>query len=420
MEGNESLISAMVELGLTQAELAERVNDHLIRAGHEGTVSDRTVRNWVTGKTRWPHPRQRAALAAVFGCTAERLGFRPPARRRPSNSPEDPVDRRIFLTVATGTTASVVAPLTGAPPHVGSSDVIRLRRGLDALMEVDRSRGGHEGLERAALSGAAEALAKQKLGATQRIRQRLFSVAADYTATAAWSAIDARHMDRASQLLGRALYLAGMAKDPVAEMRVWNSYAMLAHHRDEFTEAVDAGYAAQGTAIARRAPLFASLAHARTAIGHANLGNRQAAIRSLEYAQEALGKADASDLTPSWIAFYGPAELMAMTAIVRDRIGDAVESEAASHKALSAIPEEFRRNRALATARLALAQLHQRDVDQACSTASMVFPLMSGHPIPGRMRSLLGDYYRDLITLAPDATIAREWGDRYRTEWSRL
>ncbi|WP_347402193.1 hypothetical protein [Streptomyces sp. BK022] len=330
------------------------------------------------------------------------------------------MDRRNFLAAATGTTASAVAPLAGAPPRVGTSDVIRLRRGLDALMEVDRSRGGHEGLERAALSGAEEALTKQKLGATQRIRQRLFSVAADYTATAARSAIDARRMDRASQLLSRALYLAGMAKDPVAEMRVWNSYAMLAHHREEFAEAVDAGYAAQGTAIARRTPFFASLAHARTAIGHANLGNRQAAIRSLGYAEDALSKANAHGPTPSWIAFYGPAELMAMTAIVRGRIGDAAESEAASHKALSAIPEEFRRNRALATGRLALAQLHQRDVDQACSTASTVFTLMSGHPIPGRMRSLLGDYYRDLITLAPDATIAREWGDRYRTEWSRL
>ncbi|MGW3305867.1 hypothetical protein ACWDG9_04680 [Streptomyces sp. NPDC001073] len=330
------------------------------------------------------------------------------------------MDRRNFLTAATGTTASVVVPFTGAPPQVGTSDVIRLRRGLDALMEDDRARGGHEGLERAALSGAKEALDKQKLGATQRIRQRLFSVAADYTATAAWSAIDGRKMDRASELLGRALYLAGMAKDPIAEMRVWNSYAMLAHHRDEYAEAVDAGYAAQGTAIARRAPFYASLAHARTAIGHANLNDRQAALRSLGHAQEALGKADTSEPAPSWIAFYGPAELMAMTAIVRDRIGDAAESEAASHSALATIPKQFKRNRALATTRLALAQLHQRDIDQACSTASTVFPLMSGHPIPGRMRSLLGDYYRDLITLAPDASIAREWGDRYRSEWSRL
>ncbi|MFD8379811.1 hypothetical protein ACFV2X_14905 [Streptomyces sp. NPDC059679] len=326
--------------------------------------------------------------------------------------------RRNFLTASTGTTAAVAVPLI-AQHHVGTSDVIRLRSGLDALMALDDSRGGHDGLERAALAGAAEALEKQKQGASQRIRLRLFSVAADYTATAAWSALDARQADRAQALLGKALYLAGMANDPIAELRVWNSYAMLAHQRGEHVEAVDSGLAAQYTTITRRDPLFASLAHARTAIGHSNLGDRQAALRSLGYAHEALGKASFAEHRPSWVAFYGPAELTAITAIVRDRIGDPAEAEAASHRALANIPKQFRRNLALATTRLALAQLHQRDVDQACATASTVFELMVGHPIPGRLRSLLGDYYRDLITLAPDASVAQEWGDRYRTEWSR-
>lgn len=140
---------------------------------------------------------------------------------------------------------------------------------------------------------------------------------------------------------------------------------------------------------------------------------------SLGCAWEALDKASLDDPRPSWTAFYGPGELLALTAIVRDEVGEPVEAEAASHQALADIPQHFRRNRALATARLAMTQLHQHDVDQACATASTVFDLMDGHPIPGRMRSLLGDYYRDLISLAPEATVAREWGDRYRTEWSR-
>ncbi|WP_405815579.1 hypothetical protein OG241_13665 [Streptomyces sp. NBC_01390] len=321
---------------------------------------------------------------------------------------------RNFLT---GTAAAVVVDIR--PRRVGTSDVIRFRSGLDTLMALDDSRGGHESLERAALAGASEALDKLKQAASQRLRLRLFSIAADYTATAAWSALDARKLDKTNEHLNRALYLAGMAKDPIAELRVWNSFAMLAHQRSQHTQAVDAGYAAQATAITRRDPFFASLAHARTAIGHANSGDRQAAIRSLGYAQEALGKASPEEPRPSWMAFYGPAELTAMTAIVRDGIGDSAQAEAASHKALSSIPKQFRRNRALATTRLALAQLHQRDIDTACATASTAFDLMAGDPIPGRMRVLLGDYYRDLITLAPDAEAAREWGDRYRAEWSR-
>ncbi|MGW1463143.1 hypothetical protein ACWCPT_02135 [Streptomyces sp. NPDC002308] len=338
------------------------------------------------------------------------------------------MNRRRFLTAAaataaatataTGTSVAASAPFAGAAPRVGTSDVLVLRDGLDSLTALDDFRGGHTGLEGAALAGAARALEKQRLGATQRIRLRLFSVAAEYTATAAWSALDAGRGDRARALLGKALYLAGMGQDPVTELRVWNSYAMLARQRGEYGEALDSGLAAQTTGITKRDPLFASLAHARTAVGYAYLGERQAALRSLGYAREALARAGAGPRV-RWMAFYGPAELTAITAVVLDRTGDHAGAEAASHRALAAIPEQFRRNRALATTQLALAQLHQRDVDQACATASRVFALMSGSPIPGRMRSLLGEFRRAVITLAPDASAGREWADRYRSEGSR-
>ncbi|MFD6420595.1 XRE family transcriptional regulator [Streptomyces sp. NPDC060198] len=421
MKGNERLKGFMGEYGLTQAGLADAVNARLLHSGCEGTVSDRTIRNWLSAKTSWPHSRQREALEAVFATTAEALGFRPPLPRLSSDDePEPPVRRRDFLAATSGAAAAVAVPHVGSACRVGASDVLRLRSGLDALMALDDHRGGHESLKLTALAGAREALEKQKRGATQRIRRRLFSVAADYTATAAWSALDARRTDAAQHLLGRALYLAGMGQDPMAEIRVWNSYAMLAHQRREYREAVDSGLAAQATAMTKRDPLFASLAHARTALGHSTLGDRQAALRSLGCAEEALRRSEPGLPRPSWMDFYGPSELAAITAIVRDRLGDPAAAEAASHRALAGIPRQFRRNRALATTRLALAQLHQRDIDQACATAATAFALMSGHPIPGRLRSLLGDYHRDLITLAPDASVAREWADRYRSEWSRL
>lgn len=421
MKPNLCLQEHMDEAGFTQNELADRINVFLVEAGRAGTVSDRTVRQWLTGKTHWPHTRQRQALEALFGCAAEELGFAPPPGRRTTTStPESPVLRREFLAATTGTTAAVVVPvLSSRPTRVGTSDVIELRKGLDALMALDAHRGGHEALESAALSGARRAMELQQKAATQRIRQRLFSVAANCTATAAWSAIDARRSDRAERHLDRALRLAGMARDGVTQLRVWNSYAMVAHQRQERAKAVDAAYAAQAVGVTRRDPLYASLAHARTAIGHATLGNRDAALRSLGHAEDALAKADPKESRPSWMGFYDLSELTAITAIVRDRIGDSVDAEAASHRALSSIPRQFHRNRALATARLALAQLHQREIDQACATASSMFGLMSGYPIPGRMRSLLGDFYRDLITIAPRATVAQDWGDRFRSEWSR-
>ncbi|WP_234329936.1 hypothetical protein [Streptomyces viridochromogenes] len=333
---------------------------------------------------------------------------------------EDPSDmlRRRFCTAATSAlTATALPTVDTRPTTVGTSDVIRLRDGLDRLTLLDQRRGGHATLERAALAGAAEAVGLQDHSASQTIRQRLFGVAADYTTAAAWSCIDARQLERARGHVNEALHLAGLSQDPVALMRVWNSTAILAHQLGHHAESVAAAQAAQSCAITRRDPLFGSLAHARAAVGHAYRGDGQAAVRSIGYAEEALTRAEARP-RPSWVAFYGPAELHALTGIVRSRLGQPAEAEAASHRALSALPAAYRRNRAMTTVDLAIAQLHQGDAEQACTTTEDAFTLMTGSPLPGRLRVLLGDFYRDLLTLAPSTTVAREWADRYRSEWS--
>lgn len=44
---------------------------------------------------------------------------------------------------------------------------------------------------------------------------------------------------------------------------------------------------------------------------------------------------------------------------------------------------------------------------------------MNGAPLPGRMRTLIGDFHRELFRLAPSTAYARDWADRMRDEWSR-
>ncbi|MFJ8792838.1 XRE family transcriptional regulator [Streptomyces sp. NPDC102462] len=416
MTGNFRLKTAMAERGFQQAELAQAVNAQLLAAGERDSVGERTVRTWLTGRTTWPHRAKRNALEAVFRCTIETLGFYPPGSPAPPQ--EDPeVIRRRFLADAGGTAAAAMPLVSVRPSSVGTSEVIRLRDSIERLIALDDERGGHTTLERAALAGAAEALDLQQRSTTQRVRARLFALASDFTSTAAWSLIDAGQLDGASRHLDRALTLAVMVQDPEMTMKVWNLRAMLARQQKDFGEAVAAAQAAQATWAARRSPLHASLAHARTAVGLANAGDRRAALRSLGRAEDAMAKADTTAPRPAWIAFYSPAELHSLTAIVRDRVGDPAEAEAASYRALAALPETYRRNRAHTTARLALSQLHQGDVEQACDTGAEVFEIMAGDPLPGRMRQLLGDFHRDLITLAPPR-IAHEWADRYRSEWS--
>lgn len=419
---NEDL-AAWVEEHSSVGELADALNDAILRiTGRLGTTSERTVFRWLSGENRWPQALQRRALEDVTGLTITALGFVPRGKNTPAPSPEDPsVHRRNFVGAATGTVAAIAASslASSRPSHVGTSDVIRLRESVENLVALDAERGGHSALERASLAGATEALDLQKRSTTQRVRNRLFSLAADFTATAAWSAVDAGQLDRAAQHLDRALTLAGMAQDHEMTMQVWNLRAMLARQRKDFGEAVAAAQAAQATWAARRSRFHASLAHARTAVGQAHSGEHRAALRSLGRAEIALGKADLTEPRPSWIAFYGSAELHSLTAIVRDVVGDPAEAEAASYRALSVLPDHYRRNRAHTTARLALAQLHQGEVEQAVATSTNVFEILDGEPLRGRMRQLLGDFQRDLITHAPPH-IGHEWADRYRTEWSTV
>lgn len=425
---NDALAAWMAEREMSAGELSDAVNGAIKElAGKPGSTSDRTVFRWLSGENQWPHERQRKALESVTGRTATALGFVPRGKRQsvptPPAPPEDPsVHRRRFCGAATGTAAAVAVPLITAPSsrpsRVGTADVVRLRDHVENLVQLDAVRGGHTALERAALTGARECVDLQKRSTTHRIRQRLFSVAADFTATAAWSLIDAGQLDDAGTHLDRALTLAGMAQDPDMTMQVWNLRAMLSRQRQDYAEAIAAAQAAQATTIARRSPLHASLAHARTAIGLAHSGDHRAALRSVGRAEDALTKANPATPRPSWIAFYGPAELFSLTAIVRDVVGHPAEAEAASYRALAALPTTYRRNRANTTARLALAQLHQGDVEQACATSSDAFSIMTGDPLPGRMRQLIGDFQRDLFTLAPSPHVAHEWTDRYRNEWS--
>ncbi|MEV8590934.1 XRE family transcriptional regulator [Streptomyces sp. NPDC051180] len=417
---NEAFIAWMAKNGWTALELATALNtvirDVTQKTSTHGALTEGTVRKWRAGETTWPQSKARMALEQVSGRSAADLGFTPPDRRKSRAAPEDPLLRRTFITAASAAGAVV---LSGAAPSVGSGDVLRLRQQLDTVNALDDQRGGHDRVEKAALAGAQEAVALQERAATQRTRQKLFALAADFTATAAWSCVDARERARARQYLDRALYLAGLAQDPSLTLRVWNSMSMLAHQQGDHAEALAAGQAAKATSITRRDPLYASLAHARTAIAHAHLNEGSSALRALGLAAASLDKADLDAPRPSWIAFYGAAELFALTAIVRDRLGNAADAEAASFQALAVLPDTFRRNRALATVRLSLAQLHQGDIEQATVTTAKVFDEMRGAPLPGRMRSLLGEFHRDLITLAPGSAIALDWADRYRTEWSR-
>ncbi|UIX31739.1 helix-turn-helix domain-containing protein [Streptomyces sp. GQFP] len=418
MGANAILKSRMEELGLTQEELAGRMNSALAEiTGRPGDVSARTVRNLLNGTSRRPIGRTCAALERVFGCPVEDLGFSAP--RTMHHPQEDPVRRRTFIASATGTAAAAAAvPLIAQRRAVGMADVARAAAGMNALVEADDRQGGHGELEKAAVKGRNSVLELQQRNAGERVRRALYALAAEYSTIAAWSCIDARNLDQAQRHLNESATYAGLSQDGPTEMRVWVNLSMLAYQRQNWPEALAAAQAAQASSTARRDPFFDSLARARAALAYSALGDGRTAVRSLGAAQDAFTRTPERE-RPRWTAFYGQAELDHLGAVVHYNSGHHTHAEAMAYRALAKIPTAFRRNRALATTQLALAQLHQGDAEQAVVTAADVFTIMGGDPLPGRMRTLIGDFHRGLFVLAPSASYARDWADRMRTDWSR-
>ncbi|MFE9445596.1 helix-turn-helix domain-containing protein [Streptomyces sp. NPDC006602] len=227
MGANAVLKSQMKELGLTQEELAGRMNTALAGiTGRPGDVSARTVRNLLNGTSRIG--RTCAALERVFGCPVEDLGFSAP--RTMQHPQEDPVRRRTFIASATGTAAAAV-PLVNQRRAVGMSDVARAAAGMNALVEADDRQGGHAELEKAALKGRTGVLELQQRNAGERVRRALYALAAEYTTIAAWSCIDARNLDQAQKYLNASSTYAGLSQDGPTEMRVWVNLSMLAYQR---------------------------------------------------------------------------------------------------------------------------------------------------------------------------------------------
>lgn len=405
MAANVELAARMAELQLTRAELAERMNDTIEQlTGRRGLVTDRTVRRYLSGESRRPQGRQRMALEAVFGCTAEALGFAPP-----SGDLEKPLFRRTFMAAAAG---SAVAVTVSSRPTVGRTDVNRLGTELVRLIAMDDVKGGGTPAEARALGLARHTMALQQNGsATQRVRGHLYALAAAFTAAALWAAVDSRQLDRAQRHLESAVTLAGLSGDGQVQHQVWRYAAMLADQRGRHADAVAAAEAAMATSVHRSDPLYASLSHARLALALPGTGDRDRALRSLDRAADSFARADLTRHRPASMDFFTHGELDGLTSIAHLRLGRAEEAEYHAYRCLGALRTDQHRNRAYYTAHAALAQLAQGDAEQACATAQAAIPPV-GSSDTGRIHHLIRTFTTDLNRLAPGAEITRTWNQQ--------
>ncbi|MFF9781628.1 hypothetical protein GTW98_04840 [Streptomyces sp. SID8375] len=402
---NQALTAWMAEHGYSSNTLADAVNRAVgDLTGRTGGLDGSSVRDWKAGRVRWPKSATRAALEKVTGLPATALGFVPRGRAAPAPAPsqEDPVNRRSFLTA---TAASAVAPLpTAAAPHrIGMSDVTRLQRKFAAVVAGDHQHGGMRGIENRALELAAEAIDLQDRGsAGQRVRGQLYAVAAAFTSSAMWAAIDGRRFDAAQRHHDRASRLAGMSGDQAIQFRIWSHAGTLYRHLGRPSDALAANDVARNLSLARRDPLFGSLGHSRHAAIHGTTGDRSAVRRSLGLAQEALDRAESTASRPVWLeAFYGQSELDSLALAAHLALGDWSTAEAHAHRSLAALRTHMHRSRAITTARLARAQLGQGDLEPALSTAMSIPHAAVRHPRISGMLRAFGTRLRECAPRSP-------------------
>lgn len=322
--------------------------------------------------------------------------------------------RRSFITATTGTalaTAAAPAGATGAPHRVGASDVRRLYGKLAEVVAADDREGGTKAVEDTALAYADKAIDLQRRGsASQRVRGLIFSAAATFTSSAMWAAIDGRRLHDAQQHMHQAITLAGLSGDAAVQFRVWGHAGALYRQLGQYTHALASDAAAKSTSVTRRDPLYVSLAHARTAVHHADLRDRTAALRSLGHAQDALDRADQSGPRLPWMRFYDQAELELLALIANFALGRWAEAEAHAHRNLALLRPDLKRNRALALVHLAHAQLGQGALGHGVATAEAI-PADARHGRTGRLLTAFG---ARLKVMAPDAPETRAWADHIR------
>jgi hypothetical protein len=238
------------------------------------------------------------------------------------------VRRRTLLTGATGTVLTAASP-AAVRPTVGTTDVMNLRSELVQLWLLDDTAGGSIELEERALALVGKARGLQQNGsATQKTRSRLYALAAAFTATAMWAAVDSRRFTGAQIHLNEAIHLAGLSRDGQVQHRIWRYAAMLADQRGRHADSLAAAEAAMMITRAHRTdPLYASLSHARLALSAASAGDRIRAQRAIGRAADAFGRADLAQQRPASMDFYTLGELHGLTGITHYRLGQGEQAE---------------------------------------------------------------------------------------------
>lgn len=447
---NTDLARLIEASGASHKSLARRVNQLARIAGIETTYSHTSIANWCRrGMTpKAPVPR---LLAQAIG---ERLG-RPvsvfeigmgeaetPAADVGLDFPREPADavraatsfwsfvnRRDFLTgsgfavsaFTTPVTRWLVTPADETADHfggqrVGQADLDELREAADEARHWDSRYGGGNWKASSVTTCLRQRAAPLLRGSfSDDVGRHLFSVTAELSRLAGWTAFDVGQHQAAQRHFIQALRLARAAGDVQLGCYVLTTMAMQTLLRGFTSEAIDMAQGAFERAKGQTVPRVLAFTRLIEARAHARAGDARAASRALASSQNLLSRADMhSGDEPGWIDFYHHARLSADAAEVFRDLKKPKAALAWNKQAAAMPPGVFTRSVGMRLAIVGTVHLQAHDLDQGLEIGHRSVDILAR---VSSSRAL--DYVREFNTaLAPwrREPAAREFVHRTRKE----
>ncbi|MEU6973593.1 sporulation protein [Kitasatospora aureofaciens] len=398
--------------GASHKSLALRVNQLAKEAGLTTTYTHTSVANWCRRGMvpDWPVPKLLAQaiserlgrpvqLADIGMADAETpdaavgLDFpREPADAvRVATSFWSSVNRRDFLTGSSFAVASFTTPVTrwlvspaddradhrgGA--RVGRADLDELRDAADEARRWDSKYGGGN-WKANSVTDCLQHRAAPLLSGTfsDEVGRELFSVTAELSRLAGWTAFDVGQHDVAQRHFIQALRLARAGGDVQLGCYVLTTMAMQALLRGFPNEAIDMTQGAFARANGQAAPRVLAFTKLIEARAHARDDNAKAAASALASSEMLLDRARDRADEPAWIDFYHHARLSADAAEVFRDLKKPKEALAWNAQAAAMQPGVFTRSVGMRLAIVGTAHLQADDLDQGLALGNQAVDILA-------------------------------------------
>ncbi|MFF3075422.1 sporulation protein [Kitasatospora sp. NPDC057936] len=398
--------------GASHKSLAHRVNQLAREAGLTTTYTHTSVANWCRRGMvpDWPVPR---LLARAIG---ERLG-RPvqlaeigmadaetPDAAVGLDFPREPADavrvatsfwssvnRRDFLAGSSFAVASFTTPVTRwlvspaddtsshrGSGRVGTADLSELRDAADDARRWDSKYGGGNWKANSVTACLQERAVPLLNGSfSDEVGRELFSVTAELSRLAGWTAFDVGQHDVAQRHFIQALRLARAGGDVQLGCYVLTTMAMQTLLRGFANEAIDMTQGAFERAKGHAAPRVLAFTKLIEARAHARDNNARAASAALAASEGLLSQTCDSADEPAWIDFYHHARLSADAAEVFRDLRRPKEALTWNAQAAAMPTGVFTRSVGMRLAIVGTAHLQSNNLDQGLALGNQAVGILA-------------------------------------------